>query len=123
MGEINEIERRTFCQYHMMTEGSVDDLKEAVRNLTETQMQMRGTLAQLGEVFKAVERVEKRMDKLESQHSERVEKCEMKHEKKELEQDTKIDEVRIFMYKAIGVGALAVPFLTIIAQLFLAKMI
>jgi hypothetical protein len=119
----NETERRSFCQYHLMTEGSVEDLKAAVKNLTETQVHMRETLMQLSEVFRAVERLEKRMDRLEIQRDGIVEKCERKGEERNREQDEKLDEVRAFMYKAIGVGALAVPLLTIAAQVLMAKML
>lgn len=119
----DEVERRSFCQYHMMTEGSVGDLKAAVKNLTDTQVQMRETLMQLSEVFRAVERLEKRMDKLEIQRDGIVEKCEKKHEDRWKEQEGKLDEVRIFMYKAIGVGALAVPLLTVAAQVLLAHVL
>ena len=122
-GRVDDIERRSFCQYHLMTEGSVEDLKAAVKNLTETQVHMRETLMQLAEVFRAVERLEKRMDKLEIQKEEMVARCEHRAEKRNTEQDSKIDEVRVFMYKAIGVGALAVPLLTIAAQVLMAKML
>lgn len=119
----HEVERRSFCQYHMMTEGSVEDLKVAVRDLTETQVHMRETLMQLAEVFRAVQRLEGRMDKLEIQKESLMEKCEKKFQERNREQDSKLDEVRIFMYKAIGVGALAVPLLTIAAQVLLAHVL
>jgi hypothetical protein len=119
----NEPERRSFCQYHLMTEGTVEDLKDTVKTLSATQMHMRETLVQLIEVFKTVERLEKRMDKLEAQRGETLERCEKKTEERNKELDWKIDEVRVFMYKAIGVGALAVPLLTMVAQVLLAKML
>ena len=81
------------CQYHALTESVISDLKAAVQKLTESQEQMKETVIQLAEAFKAMERLNKRIDKLENTLVE-----------KNKEQDKKVDELRIFMYKALGAG-------------------
>lgn len=79
------------CQYHALTESVVKDLKVTVQKVSEGQDQMRETVIHLTEAFKAMERIDKRMEKLEDATLRR-----------DKEQDSKIDELRIFMYKAIG---------------------
>lgn len=81
------------CQYHALTESVIGDLKAAVQKLTESQEQMKETVIQLAEAFKAMERLNQRIDKLENNLVE-----------KNKEQDKKVDELRIFMYKALGAG-------------------
>lgn len=86
------------CQYHALTEGVVKDLRIAVQRIMEGQEQMRDTVIQLTEAFKAMERIDKWIDKHED--TARL---------KDAEQDKKIDDLRVFMYKAIGaIAALGV---------------
>ena len=82
------------CQYHTLTENVIRDLKEAVQSTVEGQQQLRETVIHLTEAFKAMERIDKRMEKMEDATVLR-----------DKEQDQKIDELRIFMYKALGVLA------------------
>ena len=87
------------CQYHVLTESVIADLKQAVEKLMEGQDQMKETVIHLTEAFKAMERIDARMEKLED--LQRV---------KDQIQDAKLDEVKGFMYKAMGalaaIGAL-----------------
>jgi hypothetical protein len=80
------------CQYHALTESVVKDLKVAVQRTVEGQDQLKETVIHLTEAFKAMERIDKRMEKLEDSIT-----------LKDKEQDQKIDELRIFMYKSIGI--------------------
>jgi hypothetical protein len=79
------------CQYHALTESVVRDLKVAVQRTVEGQDQLKETVIHLTEAFKAMDRIDKRMEKLEDSMA-----------LKDKEQDQKIDELRIFMYKALG---------------------
>jgi len=81
----------TTCQYHYLTEHVVSDLKVAVEKLLEGQIQMKETVIQLSENMKAFERIEQRLEKLEDWQIQR-----------DKEQDQKIQELRAFMYKAMG---------------------
>lgn len=86
------------CHYHALTDSVITDLKEAVHKLMEGQEKMRESLIIMTEAFKAVERLDGRVEKLEVQLRE-----------KDKEQDSKIDKLRVFMYKSTGaVGAIAV---------------
>lgn len=80
------------CQYHTLTEGIVKDLRIAVQRIIDGQDQMKETVIHLTGAFKAMERIDNRMDKADTLFAE-----------KNKEQDNKIDELRIFMYKAMGV--------------------
>lgn len=79
------------CHYHALTESVITDLKEAVHKLMEGQEKMRISLVQMTEAFKAVERLDDRLSKMEDERKE-----------KDKEQDKKIDALRVFMYKATG---------------------
>lgn len=81
------------CKYHMLTDSVINDLREAVNKLTEGQDQMRETVIQLTEAFKLMGRVDQRVDKLEDLQRE-----------KDKDQDAKIQELRGFMYKAVGIA-------------------
>ena len=96
------------CQYHQLTDRVMEDLRDAVSKITESQMQVKESMASLIEGFKAMDRLEKRQEK-----QEELQRA------KDQEQDLKIDQLRIFMYKALGVAALAVPLLTMAAQVLL----
>lgn len=79
------------CQYHYLTESVIKDLKESVVQLLEGQTKMSETIIQLTEAFKAIERLDNKLEKLEDEQKKKDEK-----------QDEKIDQVRMFMYKVIG---------------------
>lgn len=79
------------CQYHYLTENVIADLKSAVEKVIEGQGQMRETVIALTENMKSFERVDNRLEKLETLQRER-----------DKEQDLKIQEIRAFMYKAMG---------------------
>jgi len=78
----------------VLTESVIKDLKRAVEKLMEGQDQMRETVIHLTEAFKAMERINHRMEQMEDLQRE-----------KDKEQDTKIDELKAFMYKSIGLVA------------------
>ena len=82
------------CQYHVLTESVIGDLKKAVEKLMEGQDQMRETVIHLTEAFKAMERINHRMEQMEDLQRD-----------KDKEQDGKIDELKAFMYKSMGVIA------------------
>ena len=84
------------CMHNALTEAVITDLKEAVHKLMEGQEKMRESLIVMTEAFKAVERLDTRITKLED---------EQKY--KDREQDKKIDSLRAFMYKVSGGGAAA----------------
>lgn len=84
------------CQYHYLTESVIADLKESVIKLLEGQTKMGESIVQLTEAFKMVERIDARLAKLEDLARE-----------KDKEQDVKIDELKGFMYKAMGAIAAA----------------
>jgi hypothetical protein len=95
------------CQYHYLTQAVITDLKDAVSKILEGQAQMRDTVISLVETVKGFDRIDAR-----------IEKMEQKARDEKVEQDIRIDELRVFMYKAIGViSVLAV------AAGFLIKMI
>lgn len=92
------------CQYHYLTENVIADLKDAVKQLLEGQGEMRDTVIQLVEQQKSFDRLADRLEKLEDLQRDKDEK-----------QDGKIQELRAFMYKAmgaIGVLGLAVGFVS-----------
>ncbi len=97
----------TTCQYHALTEAVVEDLKDAVHRLMEGQDQMKETVIKLAEAFKYMEKVEVKVDRLE----ERLRETDREHAKivaeKNEKQDIEIDKIKVFMYKAMGAGALA----------------
>jgi len=93
------------CQYHDLTESVITDLKEAVHKLMEGQDMMRGSLIQMTEAFKAVERLEDSLRKLEE---------EVRFANRG--QDKKIDSIRVFMYKAIGAASAAAAILTYLSK-------
>jgi len=82
------------CQYHYLTESIIKDLKRAVEKLMEGQDQMRETVIQLTEAFKAMEKIDNKIGQIEVLQRE-----------KDKEQDCKIDELKAFMYKSMGVVA------------------
>lgn len=84
------------CQYHALTDAVITDLKEAVHKLMESQEKMRETVITMTEAFKAVERLDARLEKMEDEQKSR-----------DKDQDKKIDQLRAFMYKVSG-GAIAV---------------
>ena len=79
------------CQYHTLTDSVITDLKDAVAKLLEGQTEMRDTVIQLAEAFKAVDKMADRLEKVEDLQRDR-----------DKEQDKKIEGLRGFMYKAIG---------------------
>jgi len=79
------------CQYHYLTESVISDLKESVVKLLEGQTKMSETIIQLTEAFKAIEKLDSKLEKLEDLQRT-----------KDAEQDKKIDELRMFTYKAMG---------------------
>jgi hypothetical protein len=91
----NECSPQT-CQYHVLTESVISDLKDAVQKLMEGQEQMRTTLIQLAESFRSIERLEARVGKMEDMVLQ-----------KDKDQDKKIEELRAFMYKVTGVVTVA----------------
>lgn len=82
------------CNYHNLNDAIISDLREAVKALVVGQVDMKLSVTQLVEAFKSMDRLEIKIDKLESTQAERNEK-----------QDIKIDELRVFMYKCLGAGA------------------
>lgn len=85
------------CQYHYLTQSVITDLKDAVAKILEGQAQMRDTVISLVETVKGFDRIDTRIDKLEADRKEH-----------EALQDRRIDDLRVFMYKATGiVGVLA----------------
>lgn len=94
------------CQYHQLTDNVMEDLKTAVEKITDSQMQVKETMIKLVEGFKAVDRLEGKVDKFELLQRE-----------KDRVQDERIDELRVFMYKSIGLCALALPAISILTQL------
>lgn len=97
------------CQYHQLTDRVMEDLRDAVGKITESQMQVKESMASLIEGFKAMDRLERKQEKQEELQRT-----------KDQEQDLKIDQLRIFMYKALGVAALAVPLLAMVGQALIA---
>lgn len=79
------------CQYHVLTESIIKDLRDAVGKLMDGQEQMRETVIHLTEAFKAMEKIDKRILRMEDLARD-VNKG----------QDAKIDELRAFMYKSMG---------------------
>lgn len=91
------------CQYHALTESVITDLKDAVKKLTEGQEQMNKTVVQLTEAFKWMDRIDRRVEKVEDLQRA-----------KDREQDHEIGEVKGFMYRAGGVAvgaSVALPYL------------
>lgn len=88
------VERRvepSSCMAHPQYEGMILDLKETAKALVEGQMEMKMTLIQLTENLKGLERLERRVDRIEE-----------KHAKDDSIQGNQIDELRKFMYKMTG---------------------
>jgi len=87
------------CQYHLLTENVINDLKNATEKLMEGQDHLRETVTQLVEGIKFMDKLDQKVDRLES---------EMKT--KDDRQDEKIDGLKGFMYKisGIAVGASAI---------------
>lgn len=82
------------CSYHLLTENIIKDMKSAVDKLIEGQDSMRETVIHLTDAFKTMDRIESRLEKLEELQRET-----------DKEQDQKIQELRGFMYKLMGVAA------------------
>lgn len=103
--ERREGERRTIscapntCQYHILTESVISDLKVATEKLMEGQDHLRETVTQLVEGFKFMDKLDGKVDRLEREVKEKDEK-----------QDINIDKLKGFMYKisgiAIGISAI-----------------
>lgn len=95
------------CQYHNVNESVIHDLRDAVKQLVESHQEMRVSVMQLTEALKSMERIERKIDKLEEEHREDLDKMWRMHREKDKEQDTKIEELKAFVYKISGaaVGA------------------
>ncbi len=93
------------CQYHVLTESVIGDLKDAVQKLMEGQEQMSHTVIQLAESFKSVDRLDRRLEKIEDAQNAKEEK-----------QDGKIDELRGFMYKVMGISIGGISVVSIAIQ-------
>lgn len=86
------------CQYHQLTGAAIQDMRETVKALVEGQQQMRDNLIQLTEAFKQMDRLERRVDKMEE-----------RGEKDNKEQDVSIRKLENNFYKAAGgIGAVLV---------------
>lgn len=96
------------CQYHYLTESVISDLKESVIKLLEGQEKMSNTIIQMTEAFKAVDKLDGRLEKLEDNQK-----------LKDEQQDSRIDELRMFMYKAIGGGSVIVAIVTMLGNYFM----
>jgi len=84
-------EEKELLQYRYLTATVVNDLKESIVKLMESQTEMGKSIAQLTEAFKMVDRLDARLIRLEEMDRER-----------DKEQEEKINEVRAFMYKLTG---------------------
>ena len=84
-------EEKELLQYRYLTSTVVNDLKESIVKLMESQTEMGKSIAQLTEAFKMVDRLDARLIRLEEMYKE----CNK-------DQDIKINEVRSFMYKLTG---------------------
>jgi uncharacterized coiled-coil protein SlyX len=93
------------CIHNALTEAVITDLKEAVHRLMEGQEKMRESLIVMTEAFKAVERLDTRITKLEDEQKF-----------KDREQDKKIDNLRAFMYKACGGASVGAGVLAYLAR-------
>jgi len=82
------------CQYHALTDAIINDLRSAVHKLAEGQEQMRDTVVQLTEAFKSMDRIERKLEKMEDIHREDL-----------AESNKKVGELRAFMYKVSGAAA------------------
>lgn len=115
MEERREMERRSIvcstdsCQYHILTESVIKDLKNATEKLVDGQEHLRDTVIKLVEGFKFIDKLDGKVDRLEEEMKEKDEK-----------QDVKIDKLRNFMYKvsgiAVGISAIigiAIPILVV----------
>ena len=98
------------CKYHLMTETLVGELKAAVDKLIIGQEQTRETVIQLVEAFKAVDKLENRINDLEKEQKD-----------KDKVQDSKIDQLRAFMWKVNGSVGLGLFFTSIV--LFVIKVV
>lgn len=102
MDNLFEERRVTTCAAHPQYEVMVQSLKEGMRDLRTGQTEMQMTLVQLTENLKGLERLERRVDKLEA-----------KHQVDEKYQGDQIDELRRFMYKITG----AIAVISVLAPL------
>ena len=102
----------TTCQYHALTEAVVEDLKDAVHRLMEGQDQMKETVIKLAEAFKYMEKVEVKVDRLEERYRDAEKETARDLAEKNEKQDLEIDRIKMFMYKSMGAGSLAMTALT-----------
>ncbi len=114
--ERREEERRTIscapdtCQYHILTESIIHDLKDATEKLMQGQNELSKSVTQLVEGFKFMDKLDGKVDRLESEMKEKDDR-----------QDIKIDKLKGFMYKvtgiAVGISAICgilVPILVVV---------
>lgn len=82
------------CLYHVLTDSVIHDLKEAVKRIMEGQDQMKETVIQLAEAFKSMERLDRKIDKIE----------ELQRSKNE-STDRELSSLKGTLYKAGGAVA------------------
>lgn len=79
------------CAWHPHNEALIAEIREAMKEQTNTVGELRIAVVKLTENMRAVEKLESRIDKMEVQLSER-----------DRRQDGDIDSLKSFMWKSIG---------------------
>ena len=93
------------CASHMYIVEAVKELKEMNQLLLEGQRQLERVTIKLVESMKSVDRLHTKVDKIEA-HQETVDK----------DQDGKIDNLRVFMWRTLGLAG-SVPICAVVGRM------
>jgi uncharacterized coiled-coil protein SlyX len=96
------------CAWHPHNEALIAEIREAMKEQTSTVGELRIAVVKLTENMRAVEKLDARLDKMEMALSERDKR-----------QDSDIEQLKQFMWKATGILAVISVALPILLPLFL----
>lgn len=100
------------CQYHYLTERLISDLRDAIVEIKDGQETMNRTVIELTQSIKGIDRVERRIDKLEEEQKQ-----------KDKEQDERIRSNESYAIKIATVAGALVMIVSTLGPVLLTKLL
>ena len=114
---VKEIQQ-SICQYHTLNDSVIHDLRDSVKVLIDVQQGMRVSVTQLTEAFKAMDRIEKKIDKMEDAHKADLDKFATNQRLRNKEVDQELDKLKAFVYRVTGSAVAAGGILGLVFRFF-----
>ena len=111
--------QQSICQYHTLNDSVIHDLRDSVKVLIDGQQEMRVSVMQLTEALKAMDRIERKIDKLEDAHKDDLDKFATNQRIRNKEIDIEIGNLKAFVYKVTGFAIAAGSILGLIFRFYL----